>query len=46
MKLVIFGTAILIIGIGTIRYSSILGAIIAIIGLSIMMKSKNNIDNK
>jgi hypothetical protein len=40
MKHVVFGFIILILGIGLIRYSSILGAVTAILGLSFMMKGK------
>jgi hypothetical protein len=43
MKFIILGLIILIAGIGLIRYSSILGAVTAIIGLSVMMKGKRNI---
>lgn len=45
MKYVIGGLVILIIGIGVIRYSSILGSIAMIIGLSIMLKGKRDFDN-
>jgi hypothetical protein len=40
MKFVVLGLIILIVGIGLIRYSSILSALAAIIGLSVMMKGK------
>ena len=43
MKYIILGLIILIVGIGIIRHSSILGAVMAIIGLSIMMKGKSKI---
>jgi hypothetical protein len=38
MKFIIGGLVILVIGIGVIRYSSILGSVTTIIGLSIMFK--------
>ncbi|TWJ33460.1 hypothetical protein JN12_00134 [Geobacter argillaceus] len=46
MNYVIIGLVIVIISIWIIKYSSILGAIMLIIGLSIMMKGKKNMDNK
>jgi hypothetical protein len=47
MKYVIGGLVILIIGIGVIRYSSVLGSIAMIVGLSIMLKGKRDFnDNK
>jgi len=46
MSYVIIGLVITIISIGIIKYSSILGAIMLIVGLSIMIKGKRNMDNK
>jgi len=46
MNYVIIGIVIVIISIGIIKYSSMSGAITLIIGLSIMMKGKRNMDNR
>ena len=46
MNYVIIGLVIVIISIGIIKYSSILGAIMLIVGLSIMLKGKKNMDTK
>lgn len=47
MKLEIIGLVIIIIiSIGLIKYSSFLGAVILIVGISIMMKAMKNRDIK
>ena len=46
MKYVIIGIILVILSIGLIRYSSIIGAIMLLVGLIIMVKGKNKIDNK
>lgn len=46
MNYIIIGLIMVIISIGIIKYNSILSAIMLIVGLSIMMKGKKNMDNK
>ena len=46
MNYVILGLGIVILSIGFTRYSSILGCVTLIVGLSIMMKGKKKFDGK
>lgn len=46
MNFIIIGTIVLIIGIGVISYSGILGSIASIIGLSLVLKGRRSIGNQ
>lgn len=46
MNYIIIGTVVLIIGVGIISFSGILGSIASIIGLSLMLKGRRSIGNQ